>query len=450
MKNVKKVLALLLAAVMMLSLCACSSKPSAEPGSGGGETASTPADSAAPAGEKTVIEVWHRASADMGADVLEAAAQEFNASQDTYEVVLVYNSGEYKGLIQQMVADAAVNKTPGISQISYTWANFLCENFPTTDLAALEGSEDFLSAFDSNLIDLCKSPDGSQIVGIPVANSCPIFYYNVEVCKAAGLDTDDLPTTWDEVVEWAKAIVEKTDAEGFSFAAPPDFWLEEWLVESFGGEIYTQAADGSYVANFAEDAAVNAMQTVADLYADGTGVFLSGADAIKEAFSSGKLGIMIATIGWSTGFSTTCDFEWVAAPVVSCAGNDVTAPVGGSMFCITATDPDVREGAWQFLQLLGNSKYLEAWSEASGYLPGRADVRESAEFKAYVEEHPYINAGLDVLDALNTPVAFPGNSALQLQDDFCNARDAIYTGQGTAKDILGPLAEIANELMNEG
>lgn len=444
MKKLRKMMVVLLVLAMALSICAC------------GQTAASPQTSTSDSGkgeasnEKITIEVWHRASADMGANVLEAAAAEYNASQDRFEVIPVYNSGEYKGLIQQMVADAATGNTPGISQISYTWSNFFCENFPTTDINSLDGGADFLSAFDSNLVDLCKNPDGSQVVGIPVANSCPIFYYNIEVCQEAGLDTNKLPTTWDEVVEWSKAIVEKTDAEGFSFAAPPDFWLEEWLIESFGGNIYTREADGSYVAHFADNEAVNAMQAVADLYKDGTGVFLSGADAIKEAFSSGKLGIMVATIGWSTGFTASCNFDWVASPVVSCNGNAVTAPVGGSMFCITATDPDIREGAWEFLQLLGSAEYIEAWSEETGYLPGRADVREADSFKAYVAEHPYLNAGLDVINALNTPVAFPGSSALQLQDDFCNARDAIYTGQGTAADILAPLAESANELMNEG
>lgn len=441
MKKFKKMMVVLLALAIVLSICACG-QTTTEPQTSDGTKENTN-------NEKIKIEVWHRASADMGADVLEAAAAEYNASQDRYEVIPVYNSGEYKGLIQQMVADAATGSTPGISQISYTWSNFFCENFPTTDITALDGGEEFLSAFDSNLVELCKNPDGSQVVGIPVANSCPIFYYNVEVCQAAGLDTGNLPTTWDEVVDWAKAIVEKTDAEGFSFAAPPDFWLEEWLIESFGGNIYTRENDGSYTAHFADAEAINAMQTVADLYADGTGVFLSGADAIKEAFSSGKLGIMVATIGWSTGFTSSCNFDWVASSVVSCNGNAVTAPVGGSMFCITASDPEIREGAWEFLQLLGSAAYIEAWAEATGYLPGRADVREAETFKAYVAEHPYINAGLDIINALNTPVAFPGSSALQLQDDFCNARDAIYTGQGTAVDILTPLAETANELMNE-
>lgn len=441
MKKFKKMMVVLLALAIVLSICACG-QTTTEPQTSDGTKENTN-------NEKIKIEVWHRASADMGADVLEAAAAEYNASQDRYEVIPVYNSGEYKGLIQQMVADAATGSTPGISQISYTWSNFFCENFPTTDITTLDGGVEFLSVFDSNLVELCKNPDGSQVVGIPVANSCPIFYYNVEVCQAAGLDTGNLPTTWDEVVDWAKAIVEKTDAEGFSFAAPPDFWLEEWLIESFGGNIYTREDDGSYTAHFADAEAINAMQTVADLYADGTGVFLSGADAIKEAFSSGKLGIMVATIGWSTGFTSSCNFDWVASSVVSCNGNAVTAPVGGSMFCITASDPEIREGAWEFLQLLGSATYIEAWAEATGYLPGRADVREAETFKAYVAEHPYINAGLDIINALNTPVAFPGSSALQLQDDFCNARDAIYTGQGTAVDILTPLAETANELMNE-
>lgn len=397
--------------------------------------------------ERIELEFWHRASAGMGLEIVEKYTEEFNNSQDKYTIKAVYNSGEYQGIVQSLVAEAATGNTPAIVQLAWTWCDYLEANFPVTSIADLEGGSDYLTQFDSNLIDVATS--NGTVVGVPFAMSCPFFYYNTELCEQAGLDINNLPTTWEEVAEWAKTISENTDAEGFSVAAPPDFWLEEYTIESFGGSIYDVAEDGSYVAKFDSQEAVDALNFVKGMYEDGSGVFLSGADAIKDAFTSGSLGIMVGTCGWSSGFVDSCSFDFVTGSVVTDGVHEQTAPVGGAMLAITATKEEEIEGAWEFLQFLTADDAVEEWCEATGYLPGKAAVRENEKYQAYVAEHSYLNAGLNIVDKLNTPVSFPGESALELQSSFIDMRDAIYTGQSDAAEATKVLAEQANELMNE-
>jgi multiple sugar transport system substrate-binding protein len=53
-----------------------------------------------------------------------------------------------------------------------------------------------------------------KIVGVPGVVSPLALWYNAELFEAAGLDPDAPPKTWDELVAYAKAITDKTDAAG--------------------------------------------------------------------------------------------------------------------------------------------------------------------------------------------------------------------------------------------
>lgn len=442
MKNLRKTLVVLLVLAMVLSICACGQKA---------ETPSAPAGDApaeAKSNEKITIEFWHRASADQGLGAIESAAEAFNNSQDRFVVKPVYNSGEYRGLIQSLVAEAASGNTPAIAQIAWAWTDYFANNFPVTDIKTLENGPEYLKEFEESIVEVATVND--TVVGLPFALSTPIFYYNVELCTAAGLDVNNLPTTWDEVAEWAHAIAEKTDAEGFCLAAPQDFWGDEYLLDSFGcTSLFEVNSNETYAATFNNEDGVKALSFVADLYKRGDGIYLAGADALKEAFASGKLGITCATCSWSAGFTQTCDFEFVTTSVVSDGVHAVTAPAGGAMLCITATDPDQIEGAWEFMQFLTADEYLLQWCETTGYLPAKPSVRNSAEYAAYLAEKPYIVPAVNFVPNISAPSLFPGESNLTIQAKLCDMRDAIYTGQKDAVTATNELAKEANILMNE-
>ena len=55
---------------------------------------------------------------------------------------------------------------------------------------------------------------GGQVWSMPFNNSVPVLYYNRDLFIAAGLDPDNPPTTWEEVVEYGQALTQDTDDNG--------------------------------------------------------------------------------------------------------------------------------------------------------------------------------------------------------------------------------------------
>src|SRR5690606_17849674 len=56
--------------------------------------------------------------------------------------------------------------------------------------------------------------DGKR-VSVPVSANNPGLIYNKDLYREAGLDPEEPPTTWDEVLEHGKTIVQETGTPGF-------------------------------------------------------------------------------------------------------------------------------------------------------------------------------------------------------------------------------------------
>ena len=68
-----------------------------------------------------------------------------------------------------------------------------------------------------------------QMLSMPFNSSTPVMYYNKEAFAAAGLDPEDPPTTWEEVAEVSRILVDRgVVTAGFTTTWPS--WL---MVENF-------------------------------------------------------------------------------------------------------------------------------------------------------------------------------------------------------------------------
>lgn len=78
---------------------------------------------------KTVIEYWHVNAETQGGQTVAELVEEFNAQSDTVEVVAKYNPDMYKGLMQNMQAEAAAGNSPAVVQIGWAFMDYFSENF---------------------------------------------------------------------------------------------------------------------------------------------------------------------------------------------------------------------------------------------------------------------------------------------------------------------------------
>lgn len=105
-------------------------------------------------------------------------------------------------------------------------------------------------------------PNGAAILGL----SC-----NIDLFRQAGLleadETPKQPKDWNEVVEFAKIIKEKTGKSGFVLPTSQNSggWIFTSIAWSFGAKFMEQQEDGKWKATFNTPEATEALQWVKDL-----------------------------------------------------------------------------------------------------------------------------------------------------------------------------------------
>jgi len=119
---------------------------------------------------------------------------------------------------------------PDISQIDQFW----CPELAEAD--SIVKMWDFIEAdagFDPEDVHEKAWETGTykgEVWTMPFSMSNIALYYNKDMFKAAGLDPEKPPATWDELVEYGQALTKDTDGDG-----TPDEWgLEMTLTANYG------------------------------------------------------------------------------------------------------------------------------------------------------------------------------------------------------------------------
>lgn len=400
-------------------------------------------------GKKVQIEYWHVAAESFGGATVKELVADFNKTHPNIEVVEKYNPDMYKGLTQNLQAAMASGKNPDVVQMGYSFLNYAAENLKYIDLNAAfkaAGDADFMqNNFLPNVLNLAQTEDGKQI-GLPYSVSVPVLFYNPEIFTKAGLNPEQPPHTWDEVMADAKQIKEKTGNMGFFMQEYADNWTQQGLIESNGGQMLKKE-NGKTVAGFDTPEAAQAYQMLADMVKDGSGLHATNEEGF-QAYLSGKLGMVCTTIGKRANFEKSAKFNVKAAPFPAFAGKGVKVPAGGNFLMIFSKDAEKQKAAVEFIKYLESPAALAKWSTGTGYLPPRKGVADDSQgFKKLADENPNIKMALEQMTKVTKWASFPGANGLQAEQLLIDARDIILSGKMTAADALHQTAEKINKLL---
>lgn len=470
MKKNKKMIALITAAAMLASLAGCGAKTaSAEQGgqqnssTGGAETGQngtaeqssgaegTAAENKTSGGEKTVIEYWHCNAETQGGLVVDELVKQFNESNDHIEVVAKYNPDMYKGLMQNLQAEAATGHSPALVQIGWAFLDYFSNNFQyvapqeAIDRFDQDDATFLQDKFLPNILELAVNSDGQQ-VGIPYSLSNPVLFINRDLLKEAGL-SEDGPKTWQELDEFARTVTEKTGKYGFYMQEPADFWAQQGLIESAGASMLTTDSDGKKLASFADENGIAAMQMYADLVKDGAGLHISWEEGC-QSFIDGNVAMLYTTIARRAAVQKGAQFD--VATIKSPLWNDELrkVPAGGCFLAITAQSDEQIKAAWEFEKYLYSVESMAAWTIGTGYVPPRNDVAEAENgLKSFLAENEMMNAAIEQMDSVVPWTAFPGDAGLQAEQLLLDMRDQILGGQVSAADGMTNTQNAINDLL---
>lgn len=198
----KKILATLLALVMVLALAGCSSTPAAPE-----DTATSAPEADAPAAEETPAEETpSEGEIDLkftwwGSDVRHEATEKMAKlySEQNPDVNITVEYSAWEGYWEKMAVLAASSSMPDVFQMDAAYINTYIEQ---NQLADLSGTLDLSPIMDANLIENYKV-DG-KLYGAPVgANGTGIVYIKEDLEKY-GIPEPELGWTWDDMLAWAR------------------------------------------------------------------------------------------------------------------------------------------------------------------------------------------------------------------------------------------------------
>jgi len=407
-------LAAMMAAVLLF-IAACggnggNSSPSNEgnkPGAAG-QTATQSPSTQSPDPVKVVW--WHSMGGELGKAVTHLVS-DFNASQSGIVVEEIYQ-GSYDESLNKMKASMDSKTGPSLIQVYEIGSRFMIDAKATTPIQNFIDAEGYnLSQLEENITNYYTF-DG-KLHSMPFNTSNPILYYNKDMFKAAGLDPDKAPSTFEEVMETAAKLTKDGQA-GASFA------IYGWFMEQFfanqgsdyvnNGNGRTSAATESMLNN---ETGVKTLAWWKELVDSKTVLNLGRATAdTKKAFLAGQIAMTLDSTASLRGMvdAAAGQFEIGTGFLPKAAGaSDGGVVVGGASLWILNNKPEAeQQAAWEFIKYLAKPETQAYWHVNTGYFPITKKAYEETLVKDNLAKYPQFQTAIDQLHASKPTTASTG------------------------------------------
>lgn len=415
MSTMKKILAILLSAVLGLAACTALAESSETP---------------------VTINFWHHYSAQSAENetLMNDLIPKFESENPGIKVNAV--SHEWAELHDKILVSASSQSLPDVARLDIAW---LPEFQQMGVLVALDQEMPDFAEVAGALLDsaLSTANIGGSYYALPLNTNSKILFYNTAMLEAAGVE---VPTTMDEWVEAVRKL-SGTNANGQQIWGWNEPALSGWnicpFIWSFGGSLTDeeQTVATGYI-NSPET--VKAVETFAMLAQEGalTG-FNSGDIPMTDGFGTGRYAMMLEG-PWKTA-------ELAGAyPDVAYGTAYMPAGEGGSISVLGGEDIAMfntanREAAWKFMQFM-TGEYAETAMAKCGQIPVNkvaleSDVVKNADYAPFIQ-------------AIETAKARPTVAAWsEMDNELTNAMTAVVNGEKTAQEAMDELAVVFDELL---
>jgi len=281
--------------------------------------------------------------------------------------------------------------------------------------------------------------------GIPFQRSTIVAYYNKDLFRAAGLDPEAPPTTWDEIISMGKTLT-KDGTYGLMIPSTGyPYWMFQALAIQNGKEVMSN--DG--LTTFFDDGTViDTLDFWKSLSAE-HGIMPEGTvewGTLRQAFLEGKTAMMWHSTGNLTAVKNNASFDFGVAELP--ANVRKGSPTGGGNFYVFKdTSAEERSAALKLIEFMTSPEQAAAWSIATGYMGVSPAAYETEALKNYTAEFP---PALVARNQLEHAVAeFSTFETARVREGLNNAIQAALTGAKSSADALKEAQASAVRLLKD-
>jgi multiple sugar transport system substrate-binding protein len=381
---------ILIVATLVLSACG-----------GGAESA---------AGEKTTIRVWTHENLAFNAGY-QALADKYMA--DHQDVEIVFETFNYDAYIQTLQTALPAGTEADVMQLFGSWVCSYADGgnlaeLPETVMGIDDAKEKVLAATLGGY--LC----GGKLYGIPQEFNIEYgaVMVNTNMAEEAGAAVGGW-ADWDEFIAEAKKLAVVQDGvmtrSGFNFTGGDGVaTMFHSLYLQYGGEYLK---DGVYEVNTPEgEKTLKLMKKIVDEGVNDPLLFNDdenwvGDSYFEETSAIGLVGPWVIPEYSGDYPELAAATEYVVLPS---AGTDPVFAAASGWGLVVSTNSEVQEAAWDFVNYVTlNGDNAVEWNLASGTLPALVENTTGEKGEKLVEEFPYFEAFLSILEYGQYEGAFP-------------------------------------------
>ncbi|GIP37074.1 ABC transporter substrate-binding protein [Paenibacillus sp. J31TS4] len=381
------------AMLSLIGLTACSS----------GTKGDNPAAASTPAAEQPVTLTFWSTNKDLLAEDVKA----FEEKYPNIKIKAEYMGG-YDEMAQKVMAAVVSNSLPNVVQLGQR------HGIPQmADSGRLVPIEQFMT--DKEKDDVYpyfwdRFRYKNKLWTIPFNSSTPVLYYNQTMFEQAGLKA---PSTWDELVSAAKALMKDTNGDGkidvwgFNTAADSP-WYFQPMTWNRGGTIIDK--DGKVTVNSKE--AVETLKSFQDLVHVSKAMAPNQHKTAEEDFAAGKVAMIFKSGASLASTQKTIGDKFKIGITFLPEVKERNVPIGGNSLGIFKSDAAMEKASWTFVQFLTETDNAAKTSMGSGYAPIKKSAFETEAFQKKMQDDPLFKTIMEQNEYLRGQGIHPADSLI--------------------------------------
>lgn len=407
--------------------------------------------------QRTTIVFWHAMSGALG-EAVQYLVDTFNESQDEFFVEAVYR-GSYEETMVAAVAATRAGNPPHIVQVYEVGTRQMLDSgviYPVYQLMADYGIDIDWDAFIGPVRGYYEFQ--GNLYSMPFNSSSPIMYYNKDAFRAAGLDPEKPPTTWQEMEQVCRAILE-AGVTRYCFSSNWPSWIMLENMHAWHDQPFATLSNGfdGLGVELLINGEFGLMQVskLAEWHKEGIYQYGGRGSGASPMFSNGDVAIFMESSAGIAGFRNTANFDWGTAmlPHWGEPYEKVNTIIGGAtLWAMRGHDDAGNRGIAEFFKFLAQTENQVWWHKNTGYVPITVTAMEQLEAEGYFDEHPEQKTALLQLTHAEPRANTRGvrlGTFVQVRDIIESQLENIFAGLVSPEQGLNQAVQQANQTLRE-
>ena len=412
----------------------------------------------APAQAQTATEIqwWHSMGGALG-EWVNDLANEFNASQKDYKIVPTFK-GSYDQSMTAAIAAFRAGNAPNILQVfEVGTATMMASKSAIVPVAQMMKEAGFKfdpAAYVPAVAGYYTAPNG-QMLSLPFNSSTPIFYYNKDAFKAAGLDPEKAPATWPEVALAAAKL--KATGHKCPFTTSWQSWTQLESFSAWHNTLFATKNNG--FAGLDTRLVINTplhvrhIENLANMSKQGLFVYKGRNNTPDATFPSGECAMYTGSSALYGSVAKTAKFAYGMATLPyypDVPGAPQNTVIGGaSLWVMAGKKPAEYIGTAAFFNYLSSAEVQSKSHQRTGYLPITTAAFKLTDQSGFYKKNPGTDIAVNQMIRKTTDKSrgIRLGNMVQIRTVIDEEMEQVWSGKKGAKEALDSSVTRGNELL---